>query len=526
MINIVYASQTGNSEAIAKRISKDLKSRKIDNTLDSMNRFLPKIEKNDKAQKLILIIVCSTTGNGDMPENSEKFFRFIKKKTHPSDYLSNVIYTILGLGDSNYSKFQFIPKQVDDILHKLGAKKFYKRGEADEASGLENIVEPWIDNLFPLITKLQSELNSNTDLEQKNDKYIDVVKTREKRDCSIKIIDKQLISGEYSNQEIYKLRLQLNDQDERVIINYGCGSHIKILGKNNNIKINNILQTLLIIEKELDNQTLISFYESYPHFEYFKAKPILNYIDIFEFMIDFSGTPKKIYLEKILSLTFKNTFNYSLIEDLINNYQKIVLENKINISEIISLLNPFEISLSNILSCFPILYPRSYSIASNCNTDKNILEIIFSYSEHNIKRRISDNYNFQKEVILKGFCTSYLKKCPINEELIFSGIKNFFPFPSEIISQQIPLLYICNGTGITPFISYLKELKFLISNKQNVSVPEIRILTGFRSDDKDKNETIEEDKILEMIKEINLYQGKEKIKYFRCLSHQSGIVLI
>jgi sulfite reductase alpha subunit-like flavoprotein len=34
-----------------------------------MNRFLPKIEKNDKAQKLILIIVCSTTGNGDMPEN-------------------------------------------------------------------------------------------------------------------------------------------------------------------------------------------------------------------------------------------------------------------------------------------------------------------------------------------------------------------------------------------------------------------------------------------------------------------------
>ena len=256
MINIVYASQTGNSEAIAKRISKDLKSRKIDNTLDSMNRFLPKIEKNDKAQKLILIIVCSTTGNGDMPENSEKFFRFIKKKTHPSDYLSNVIYTILGLGDSNYSKFQFIPKQVDDILHKLGAKKFYKRGEADEASGLENIVEPWIDNLFPLITKLQSELNSNTDLEQKNDKYIDVVKIREKRDCSIKIIDKQLISGEYSNQEIYKLRLQLNDQDERVIINYGCGSHIKILGKNNNIKINNILQTLLIIEKELDNQTL------------------------------------------------------------------------------------------------------------------------------------------------------------------------------------------------------------------------------------------------------------------------------
>ena len=160
MISVVFGSQTGNSEAIAKRISKDLKTLKIENEIESLNKFLLKFEKYEKSRNYILIIVCSTTGNGDIPENSEKFFRYIKKKTHPSDLLSNVTYAVLGLGDSNYTKYQYIPKQIDDIFTKMGAKKFYKRGEADEAVGLENVVEPWIINLFPILEKLITDTSN------------------------------------------------------------------------------------------------------------------------------------------------------------------------------------------------------------------------------------------------------------------------------------------------------------------------------------------------------------------------------
>lgn len=152
MFYVVYGSQTGNSEAIAKRISNELKT--INNKQNEflvMNKFLSSMQKfpEKKSQKNFVIFVCSTTGNGDAPNNADNFVRWIKRKTHSSDLLNNVFYTILGLGDSNYSKYQYIPRQIDEYMTKLGAGKFYPKGEADEAYGLENVVEPWINKLYP-----------------------------------------------------------------------------------------------------------------------------------------------------------------------------------------------------------------------------------------------------------------------------------------------------------------------------------------------------------------------------------------
>lgn len=70
--------------------------------------------------------------------------------------LNHVFYTILGLGDSNYSKFQGAPRYLDTTLSKLGAQKFYYRGEADEATSLELVVEPWLEEVtFAIDTQIK-----------------------------------------------------------------------------------------------------------------------------------------------------------------------------------------------------------------------------------------------------------------------------------------------------------------------------------------------------------------------------------
>ena len=100
--------------------------------------------------------------------------RWIKRKTHTSDLLSRVYYTILGLGDSNYSKFQYIPRQLDEYLAKLGASKFFPRGEADEAYGLESVVEPWITKLYPSLQSfLQTLTISNSIKESEKEEIIE-----------------------------------------------------------------------------------------------------------------------------------------------------------------------------------------------------------------------------------------------------------------------------------------------------------------------------------------------------------------
>lgn len=54
-----------------------------------------------------VIIVCSTTGNGEPPDNAGKFWRYVKRRTQPKDMLRNLAFTVLGLGDTNYDKFWY-----------------------------------------------------------------------------------------------------------------------------------------------------------------------------------------------------------------------------------------------------------------------------------------------------------------------------------------------------------------------------------------------------------------------------------
>ena len=87
-----------------------------------------------------------------------EFFRFLRRESSKvSDdggctLLSHVFYTVLGLGDSNYSKYQGAPRFLDARLKMLGATCFSPRVEADEATSLEVVIEPWLESIGDLLT--------------------------------------------------------------------------------------------------------------------------------------------------------------------------------------------------------------------------------------------------------------------------------------------------------------------------------------------------------------------------------------
>ncbi|ETV96683.1 hypothetical protein, variant 1 [Aphanomyces invadans] len=139
---VFYGSQTGCAESIAKRVQSDGLERHMTVALHTLNEF-------EKCGVLThpsatVLIVCSTTGNGDPPTNAEKFWRYLKKKAHPTTLLEHVRFTVLALGDTNYDKFCYMGKNIHRRLGELGAKSYYMLGCADEAMGLEDCVEPWL----------------------------------------------------------------------------------------------------------------------------------------------------------------------------------------------------------------------------------------------------------------------------------------------------------------------------------------------------------------------------------------------
>jgi sulfite reductase alpha subunit-like flavoprotein len=109
----------------------------------------------DKAKGLV--IVCSTTGNGDAPENCDGWWRSTKLRSAAKDLFQDVPYTVLGLGDTNYDKFCHMGKIIDKRLAELGGKKFMDGTWVDEATGLEEPIEAWKIKVFDLVMSINDD---------------------------------------------------------------------------------------------------------------------------------------------------------------------------------------------------------------------------------------------------------------------------------------------------------------------------------------------------------------------------------
>jgi len=145
-IYVLYGSQTGNAKEIASQIYYSLLEQNPIENLQfcSLNETLQNGEflfVNKEHCEIFVIIVCSTTGNGDAPETANHFWRKVKDRKHPLDLFQNIKYAVLGLGDTNYNRFCQMGKNLDRRFGELGALRIVDLTCADEAIGLEESVE-------------------------------------------------------------------------------------------------------------------------------------------------------------------------------------------------------------------------------------------------------------------------------------------------------------------------------------------------------------------------------------------------
>ena len=153
-IKVLYGSQTGNSESIAKEIAAFLMdSGKNGISCQYLNQVadLELWKEWRKEKDILIIMICSTTGNGDCPDNALKFWRTIKKRSLPFDTLFGIQYMVLGLGDTNYDQFCFMGKQLDKRFSELGGTRIMPLTCVDEAMGMDDVVERWIEELEKLV---------------------------------------------------------------------------------------------------------------------------------------------------------------------------------------------------------------------------------------------------------------------------------------------------------------------------------------------------------------------------------------
>lgn len=124
-VTVLYGSQTGNGHGLSKKLSKKLEEVGLQVTMSSMSDFKPNNLK--KLQNLLIIV--STHGEGEPPDNAIPFYEFLHSKRAPQ--VDHLQYSVLALGDTSYEFFCQTGKDFDKRLEELGGKRLTPRVDCD-----------------------------------------------------------------------------------------------------------------------------------------------------------------------------------------------------------------------------------------------------------------------------------------------------------------------------------------------------------------------------------------------------------
>ncbi|KAK9449570.1 uncharacterized protein V1518DRAFT_383533 [Limtongia smithiae] len=132
-LTILFASDGGNAENVAKRLQRRAKARGLGAVVLAMDDFV--VEDLGKEENIV--IITSTAGQGEFPQNGRNFWEAVKSSTDLD--LATVNFSVFGLGDSHYWPRKqdkiYYNKPSKDLFHRmeiLGAKQIIDLGLGDD----------------------------------------------------------------------------------------------------------------------------------------------------------------------------------------------------------------------------------------------------------------------------------------------------------------------------------------------------------------------------------------------------------
>lgn len=396
-VTILWGSQTGTAESLAKKFAKQGSKSGLDpQVIDASEYDFAKLPSEKH-----LLILTSTYGDGEAPDNMQPFYNALHAEDAPS--LADVNYSILSIGDSSYPDFCQCGTDLDKRFQELGAKTLAPRVDCDVE--LDDDFAAWTSSVISVFGEVSTE---EEDEDTGHDK---------KNPFTSKILVNRNLNAEESEKATHHLEFSLKDSG----LSYEAGDALGVFPTN-------------CAELAYEMLELLPFDGTEP------AAGAENLLDA---MISH-------YEIKNLTLpVLKSWAEVSGHEDL-----TVLLDDKSAAAnfmwgkDIIDMLRDYPIKFESpdaFLGMLKKLASRLYSISSSpkAHPDEVHLTVgLVKYASNGIER--------------KGVCSSFLaeRADDANPPRIFMHSNKAFRPPTD---ANAPMIMVGPGTGIAPFRAFLEE---------------------------------------------------------------------
>lgn len=416
-ITLLSASQTGNARRLAEQLRDNLVAAKLDVVLINASDYKFK----QIAQEKLLIVVTSTHGDGDPPEEAVALYKYLFSNKAPA--LPDTKFAVFGLGDSSYEHFAKIGKDFDRRLEELGAQRLYDRVDADVDYQVQ--AEAWrtamVDRL-KLIAVIASPEQQNTFID--NDccnNELNLNPYTKETPLSAYLLVRQKITSRQSLKDVRHLEIDLGDS----ALHYKPGDALGVWYENDPALIGELLALLCLKNDDkvkVSGQTLSISEALQKYYELTQNTPAI--VEHYAYLAQDKAL-LAIVADKAKLQQFAQT---TPIVDMVRNV-------------------PIDICLEQLLGLLRPLTPRLYSIASSQAEVGAEIHITVGVVRFEIDGRLRT-----------GGASGYLAdRLPEGGVLrVFIEHNDNFRLPEN---PNTPVIMIGPGTGIAPFRSFLQQRK-------------------------------------------------------------------
>ncbi|EOC1346610.1 NADPH-dependent assimilatory sulfite reductase flavoprotein subunit [Cronobacter turicensis] len=413
VITLISASQTGNARRVAEALRDDLLAAQLNVNLVNAGDYKFK----QIAQEKLLVVVASTQGEGDPPEEAVALHKFLLSKKAPK--LDGTAFAVFGLGDTSYERFCQAGKDFDTRLAELGAERLLDRVDADVE--YQAAAQAWRQRVVDVLkARVPKEAPSQAAITASGAvNLVDSTPYTKEAPLTATLSVNQKITGRHSQKDVRHIEIDLGDAGLR----YQPGDALGVWYQNDPALVQELLELLW-----LKGDEPVTVGE--------KTLPLSEALQWhFELTVNTAAI-----VENYATLTRSETL-LPLVGD------KAKLQQYAATTPIVDMARfaPAQLDAEQLLGLLRPLTPRLYSIASSQAEAENEVHITVGVVRFDIEGRPR-----------AGGASSYLadRLEEDGEVRVFIEHNDNFRLPT---TPETPVIMIGPGTGIAPFRAFMQQ---------------------------------------------------------------------